>query len=114
MTRAAERRNRCSGEAPPQQHAQDGTLPTSAAAIGALASQLLVAAPAFAEDIAAYDASGSSETLKNVFGAAYVVVLIGFGIRLFSKRAKWSTTEVPLPPSPRNKPMLGRCPLPDP
>ena len=58
------------------------------------------AAPALADDMAAYDASGVSDSLKNAFGVAYVAVLIGFGIRLFNKRAKRFTTEVRTPPSP--------------
>lgn len=108
VMRAGDRRSQPSRGAPPEQQHRDCVLPTSAAAIGALACQLAAAAPAIAEDVAAYDASGSSETLKNVFGAAYVAVLIGFGIRLFSKRAKWSTTEVCLPsPPPRPGPATG-------
>ena len=67
-------------------------------ALGVVQHQLSVAGPALAEDMAAYDASGVSDSLKNAFGVAYVAVLIGFGIRLFNKRAQRFTTEVP--PSP--------------
>ena len=63
-------------------------------ALGVFQHQLSGAAPALAEDMAAYDASGVSDSLKNAFGVAYVAVLIGFGIRLFSKRAQRFTTEV--------------------
>ncbi len=84
-------------------------------ALGVLQHQLSSAAPALAEDMAAYDASGVSDSLKNAFGVAYVAVLIGFGIRLFSKRAQRFTTEVSLPPrpsSPTQPPILqhGRQP----
>ena len=70
--------------------------PAVFAAAAAALDQLSTTAPALAADVARYDASGSSDTLKNVFGAVYVAVLIGFGIRLFTRRAKWSTSEVPI------------------
>ena len=63
-------------------------------AFGVVQQQLIAGAPALADDMAAYDASGVSDSLKNAFGVAYVAVLIGFGIRLFNKRAKRFTTEV--------------------
>jgi hypothetical protein len=44
--------------------------------------------------MSAYDPSGASDTLKNVFGAMYVVLLVVFGYRLFTKRAKTFTEEV--------------------
>ena len=69
-------------------------------ALAVVQQQLMGAAPALADDIAAYDASGVSDSLRNAFGFAYVAVLIGFGIRLFNKRAKRFTTEVPPAPPP--------------
>ena len=66
-------------------------------ALGVVQHQLFTAAPALADDIAKYDASGVSDSLKNAFGVAYVAVLIGFGIRLFNKRAQRFTTEVTPP-----------------
>ena len=79
-------------------------------ALGVLQHQLSSAAPALAEDMAAYDASGVSDSLKNAFGVAYVAVLIGFGIRLFSKRAQRFTTEVSRPPTHPPHPRPGRHP----
>ena len=78
-------------------------------AVGVVQLQLLRAAPAMADDMAAYDASGVSDSLKNAFGVAYVAVLIGFGIRLFNKRAKRFTTEAHPPPPPGPGLMSAAC-----
>ena len=83
--------------------------PAIGVALGLVHFQLLHAAPALAEDMAAYDASGVSDSLKNAFGVAYVAVLIGFGIRLFNKRAKRFTTEATPPPPFMNAAASNRC-----
>ena len=82
-------------------HPQHASRAAVSLALGVVQQQLMGVAPAVADDMAAYDASGVSDSIKNAFGVAYVAVLIGFGIRLFNKRAKRFTTEVRVPvPSP--------------
>lgn len=59
----------------------------------ALCSFLLAANPALAEEGLKYDPGSGAEVVKKVAGAAYVVLLAVFAIRLLTKRAKFATGE---------------------
>ncbi|KAK9908155.1 hypothetical protein WJX75_003460 [Coccomyxa subellipsoidea] len=54
---------------------------------------LLAAGPALAEEGLKYDPGSGAEVVKKVAGAAYVVLLAVFAIRLLTKRAKSATGE---------------------
>ncbi|EIE21091.1 hypothetical protein COCSUDRAFT_33788 [Coccomyxa subellipsoidea C-169] len=73
-----------SAHAPPQ---------TSWASWTALGSVLLAAGPAIAEDGLKYEPGAGADVVKQVAGAAYVVLLAVFAVRLLTKRAKFATEE---------------------
>ena len=59
-----------------------------------LAGCLLNCSPALAEDVIKYDPGSGADAVKAIAGAAYVVLLAIFAVRLFQKRAKFATGEV--------------------
>ncbi|BDA45070.1 hypothetical protein COCOBI_06-5500 [Coccomyxa sp. Obi] len=59
----------------------------------ALYSTFLAAGPALAEEGLKYDPGTGADVVKKVAGAAYVVLLAVFAVRLLSKRARSATEE---------------------
>ena len=62
-------------------------------ALATLAATLAHPLAAFAEETVAYDPASGSDFLKNVAGAAYVVLLVVFAARLLRKRATTATSQ---------------------
>lgn len=76
-------------EAGPPSPVAHWSLPALVAVASALASPLAAAAA----DAIPYDKSAGSDFLKNVAGAAYVVLLVVFAARLLRKRATTATSQ---------------------
>ena len=62
----------------------------------ALCSTFLAAGPALAGEGLKYDPGAGADVVKKVAGAAYVVLLAVFAVRLLSKRARSATEEARL------------------
>lgn len=56
-------------------------------------STLTAVGQALADEGLKYDPSSGADTVKNVAGAAYAVLLAVFALRLLNKRAKFATEE---------------------